>query len=174
MTLVTLFDENGQPVQVDLEDSQGQPQGQGQDRSNSEWAEKRRAEKEARDAKATNAALLRENTMLKAGIPVTDPAFQYFVKGYDGDITVEAIKAAATAAGFVDVPAGGAPAPTPPAGTVAGAKGEGADAGAVISQASQGAAGVDLHGAELLANTMETGGKEALLTVLRENGIPVV
>jgi hypothetical protein len=37
----------------------------------------------------------------EAGISLADPKLAYFVKGYDGELTVEAIQAAATEAGFL-------------------------------------------------------------------------
>lgn len=54
-------------------------------------------EREAADA----AAIRRENAMLKAGINPDDPKQRYFAKAYDGDLTPEAIKAEATAAGIL-------------------------------------------------------------------------
>lgn len=63
-----------------------------------------RADK-ARELEATNAAMARENAFLKAGInPEQDPRLGYFVRGYDGDLTSEAIKTAATEAGFLADP----------------------------------------------------------------------
>jgi hypothetical protein len=44
----------------------------------------------------------RELEFFKAGIPDT-PATRYFRKGYDGDLDVGAIRAAAAEAGFIDV-----------------------------------------------------------------------
>ena len=44
----------------------------------------------------------RELEFFKAGIPDT-PATRYFRKGYDGDLDVAAIRAAAAEAGFIDV-----------------------------------------------------------------------
>lgn len=47
------------------------------------------------------AAAERELAFAKAGLPLSDPKMGYFVKGYDGDLTPEAIKAAAEEAGFL-------------------------------------------------------------------------
>lgn len=55
-----------------------------------------------------NAAIARENAFLKAGINPDDKQLGYFVRGYDGDLNPEAIKAAATEAGFLST----TPAPT--------------------------------------------------------------
>lgn len=64
----------------------------------------------AREAEARAAAAERELAFAKAGLPLSDPKMDYFVKGYDGDLTPEVIRAAAEAAGFLstappDVPA---------------------------------------------------------------------
>ena len=52
-----------------------------------------------------NGSLKRENAFLKAGIPMDDPKMSYFVKGYDGELTGEAIRQAALDAGFIAPPA---------------------------------------------------------------------
>ena len=49
----------------------------------------------AEAAVAVANAATREIAFLKAGVNPEDPAARYFVKGYDGELTVEAIKAAA-------------------------------------------------------------------------------
>lgn len=43
----------------------------------------------------------RELVFLKAGINPDDPKAKYFVKGYDGEMTVEAIRAAAEEASYI-------------------------------------------------------------------------
>jgi len=43
----------------------------------------------------------RELTFVKAGINPDDPKAKYFVKGYDGELTVEAIKVAAEEASLI-------------------------------------------------------------------------
>lgn len=40
-----------------------------------------------------------------AGINTSDPKLAYFVRGYDGEMTADAIRAAAAEAGFIDAPA---------------------------------------------------------------------
>lgn len=51
--------------------------------------------KTLRETQQEAQAIKRELAMLKAGVPVDDPASKYFVKAYDGELTVEAIKQAA-------------------------------------------------------------------------------
>lgn len=43
----------------------------------------------------------RELVFLKAGINPDDPKAKYFVKGYDGELSVEAIRDAASESGFI-------------------------------------------------------------------------
>lgn len=82
----------------------------------------RKAEQEAKDnadkaGRADKAE--RELAFAKSGIDLSDTKMQYFIKGYEGDLTPEAITEAAKAAGFIteksqEQPAGqtdGAPAP---------------------------------------------------------------
>lgn len=50
---------------------------------------------------AEAAAVKRELAFVKAGVPLDNPATKYFVKAYDGDLTPEAIRAAAEEANFI-------------------------------------------------------------------------
>lgn len=64
-------------------------------------AELRKLRKEAEKARELEAKLAeaeRRETFALAGIPLDDPAARYFVKAYDGEMTPEAIKAAAVQA----------------------------------------------------------------------------
>jgi hypothetical protein len=47
-------------------------------------------------------ALEREVAFLKAGVNSDDPRAKWFYKGYDGELTADAIKAAAVEAGLVE------------------------------------------------------------------------
>jgi len=60
-------------------------------------ARMKQLEKEAEAAK-------RELTFVKAGIDPADPKFKYFLKGYDGDLTPEAIREAAAEAQLISTP----------------------------------------------------------------------
>lgn len=58
--------------------------------------------KQFRKANEELAQIKRENAFIKAGInPDTDPKLKYFMSGYDGEITAEAIRSAAETAGFL-------------------------------------------------------------------------
>lgn len=56
----------------------------------------KRLEKENKDLQTTK----RENAMLKAGIDTNSPVGKMFAKAYDGELDVDAIKAAATEVGL--------------------------------------------------------------------------
>jgi hypothetical protein len=63
--------------------------------------ELRKARKEAKETADLREQLVQQQRLLafaQAGIDANDPAAKYFVKGYDGDMDPEAIKAAAVAA----------------------------------------------------------------------------
>ena len=71
-------------------------------RTDQEWAELRRARKARDKALKELEGFKREKAFNKAGIDPDDPKFAYFVKGYEGDITPEAIRAEALKAGFLE------------------------------------------------------------------------
>jgi hypothetical protein len=48
--------------------------------------------------------LLRRDAFREAGVDLKDPKVGYFEKGYDGEITAEAIRKAAEEAGFIEPP----------------------------------------------------------------------
>lgn len=56
---------------------------------------------ELRQLKMEAETAKRELAFAKAGIPMDTPMAKYFVKGYDGELTPEAIRTAATEAGLV-------------------------------------------------------------------------
>ena len=109
--------------------------------------------------------LRRELAFAKAGLPMDDPKLKYFVKGYDGEMTAEAIREAAMDSGFL----------------ASQAQGEDpgmAAAGAAQERGMQAAAGVSYEGLSedaalaQLESAMEEGGIEAMLDVARQFGIP--
>lgn len=64
----------------------------------------RKKAKSADDAERRAAKAERELAFAKAGLDLGDPKVGYFVKGYDGELTPEAIRATAVELGFVAVP----------------------------------------------------------------------
>ncbi len=61
----------------------------------------RRAASKAKALEKERDALLRQQAFLRAGVNVDDPKMKYFVAGYDGEVTPEAIRKEATQAGFL-------------------------------------------------------------------------
>lgn len=57
--------------------------------------------KQATEALSRAEAAERKLAFAEAGITLNDPKLSYFVKGYDGEFTPEAIRQAATDAGFI-------------------------------------------------------------------------
>ena len=109
--------------------------------------------------------LKRELAFAKAGLALEDPKMKYFVKGYEGEMTAEAIREAALEAGFL-------------ASQQQGEDSNLAAAGAAQQRVMQAASGVGFEGlteeAALaqLESAMQEGGVEALLDVARQFGIP--
>lgn len=66
--------------------------------------ELREAAERGREARQEAEQLRRENAFLKAGIDPESPRAKYFVKGYDGELSAEAIKSEAQAAGIFEIP----------------------------------------------------------------------
>lgn len=64
------------------------------------------ASKQAKEAQAELEALRRKTAFMEAGIDPADKRMAYFVKGYDGEVNADAIKAQAVADGFLEAPAG--------------------------------------------------------------------
>ena len=95
------FDEN------DLNDPNGNEPDETQRQRDPVRAQIRRLEKRVKElepfeGRAGKAE--RQLEMVKAGIDLNDPKAKYFVSGYDGEITADAIKAAATEAGLIAAP----------------------------------------------------------------------
>ena len=118
---------------------------------------KKKLEQELADAK-------RELAFARAGIDVEDPKMRYFVRGYDGELTAAAVRAAAVEAGFL------ASAPDSQATAALQSAQERvmtASAGAAIEDSSEEAA------LSRMAAAMEEGGMPAMLDVARQYGIPI-
>lgn len=69
--------------------------------SQKDLRELRKKAKERDDLAAKVAQYERDIAFRDAGVNPTDPKAKYFVKGYDGELTADAIKAEATAAGIL-------------------------------------------------------------------------
>ena len=74
---------------------------QGQDPVRAHMRKLEKELKAERAARAEAEAAKRELAFVKAGEPLDNPVAKYFIKGYDGEITPEAIRAAAEEANLV-------------------------------------------------------------------------
>jgi hypothetical protein len=121
---------------------------------------KKKLEQELAEAK-------RQLAFAKAGIDIEDPKMKYFVRGYDGEMTAAAVKAAAAEAGFVQLSTGQADNP---------AQQMAASAQERVMQASSGAVAEDVSEESALMRMQEAmneGGMDAMLDVARQYGIPI-
>jgi len=152
------------------EDEYDEQEQQGE-RTPSEWAALRKEKKARREAEEQAQQASRELAFMKAGIDMEDPKAAYFVKGYDGDLTAEAVKAEAVRVGFLaEAPAEPAVTPETAEQRQAALAGQGA-----IQAAQQGA--TDLGGVPATAQLEDAygkGGEEAMLQAAEQLGIHVV
>lgn len=129
----------------------------------------RRAAQSAKKLKAENAKLMREIAFAKAGLPLSDPKMNYFIKGYDGELDAEAIREAAAQAGFISSQ-GDINAEQQAQQQVT------LEAQNRVMNASAGAFAEDASEAAALArmeSAMNEGGMDAMLDVVRQYGIPI-
>jgi len=129
----------------------------------------RRAANSSKKLKAELDSVKRELEFAKAGLPLDDPKMRYFVKGYEGDITAEAIRQAAAEAGFLSTQRTqqeAVPEPLAQAAEAAQTRMMAASAGAGVGDSSEASALAHLEQA------MAEGGVEALMEVARQYGIP--
>lgn len=128
----------------------------------------RRAANKSKKLEAELAELKRELAFAKAGLAMDDPKMKYFIKGYDGEMEADAIREAATDAGFIQAE----PDPQPQQQDFSG------DAAAQqrVMRASVGAMSEDVSEEAALARmeeAMREGGMSALLEVAQQYGIPI-
>jgi hypothetical protein len=140
------------------DDDQGEPE-----RTPREWADLRRARKAKDKAERELASLRRQMAFRDAGISPDDPKFSYFVKGYDGEVSAEAIRAEALKAGFLTEEK-----------VEEGSREEIAAAGR-ITDVAQGAVPAGYESADTiqLDEAFRTGGVEGMLQFLAQKGIPI-
>ena len=125
----------------------------------------RRAANKSKALERENSELRKRLAFVEAGISPTDPKLSYFVKGYDGEITAEAIRSAALEAGFIQAQQE----------QVSPQVEEAAFAQQRVMMASAGASQLDTTetaALQRLEEAMQQGGIEAMLDVARQYGIP--
>lgn len=129
----------------------------------------RRAAASSKKLKAENAKLQREIAFAKAGLPLSDPKMNYFIKGYDGELDAEAIREAAAQAGFISSQGDASVEQQAQQQVSLEAQNRvmSASAGAFVEDASEAAALARMEQA------MNEGGMEAMLDVVRQYGIPI-
>jgi len=88
------------PEPHDDDEPDGQPQRRDPVRAELRRLQKRVKELEPFQGRATTAE--RQLAIAKAGVKLDDPKAKYFLAGYDGELTTDAIKAAAVEVGLVD------------------------------------------------------------------------
>ena len=124
----------------------------------------------ARKLEAEMWEMHRELAFARSGLPLDDPALQYFIRGYDGDLDEDEILDAAAEAGFIefvddDDDDYDAPEYNPAM-----------DAQSRVMNAAAGGAAENTTEAAALARMQEAlheGGVEAFTAVAQEFGIPV-
>jgi hypothetical protein len=146
---------------LDLDDEQDQ-----QDERQESPRGLRRAANQSGKLKKENADLKRELAFAKAGIDLADPRMGYFVRGYDGDLEPQAIRAAASEAGFIAPPRQAQPDEN--AQQAAGAQQR---IGEALAGAPSAGGGVSVEAQ--MDEAFRTGGVEAMLDVVRQQGIPI-
>lgn len=150
------FDENGDPIEAPPA-----PEAH----TNAEWAALRREKRKGETAEARALAAEKDLAFMRAGIDTaTNPMAEYFVKGYDGEMTADAIKAKAIEVGLL-----AAPVPPPPDPV----KQESLAAAERISQGAQGGGSVTPVGTSALDEAFVQGGTEAMIEAARGMGIPI-
>lgn len=145
--------------------------GEGEDgpKTPSDFAWRRKQEKAVKDAQAEVDKVKRENAFIRAGIdPEAKGIASYFVKGYDGEITTEAIQAAAIEAGVLQA------APPGPEQQEALAAQQAAARVAGLSQGGEQAPAADEAAQSALEEAYTKGGLEGLAAALAAQGIQQV
>ena len=126
----------------------------------------RRAANKSKKLESELAEMRRELAFTKAGINPDDPKMKYFVRGYDGEMTADAVRQAALEAGFL---ASQASQDDQVQQRAAASQNRvmNAAAGAIMEDSSEEAAYARM------AAAMEEGGVDAMLDVTRQYGIPI-
>lgn len=129
----------------------------------------RAAANKAKRLEKENGELRRDLAFTQAGIDTNDPRLGYFAKGYEGELTAEAIKAEATKAGFLAPPA-----PTPEQQAEVQQQQQAQVGGDVIAAAAAGATPVNQQDPSAqLRQIAQEGGTDAVLNALRGAGVPI-
>jgi len=111
----------------------------------------------------------RELAFARSGLPLDDPALQYFIKGYDGELEEDEILDAAERAGFIEIVDDDDAEEHAPEYNPAG------EAQARVMNAAAGGRAENVTEAEALSrmqDALNEGGVEGFMAVAQEYGIP--
>jgi len=111
----------------------------------------------------------RELAFARSGLPLDDPALQYFIKGYDGELEADEILDAAERAGFIEIVDDDDDDQAAPEYNPAG------EAQARVMNAAAGGSAENVTEAAALSrmqDALNEGGVEGFLAVAQEYGIP--
>ena len=161
--MTTQYEDDFDLDQEETEQPQQQQQQEPQWRKNLE-----RKAKEAETAKAEAQAAKRELALLKAGIDLESPTGKLFAKAYDGEASVDAIKAAATEYGLIGTESAPAAAPTQAAPSVSNDE---LAAHQRIAQTSAGANNAGQYDPRDAVNSAES--VEEVLAILQKEGVEI-
>jgi hypothetical protein len=173
--MATLYDSEGNAFEVadELFDTPPAPPANDGPRTNSDFAALRKQTQATKAAEKVADTARREAAFLRAGIDpdAKEGIASYFVKGYEGDLTADAIRTAAAAAGVIQPP------PVTPEQQAQQVQ-QAADLGAAqrIAGAANAAQGYDQEMAvrQAMDDAYKAGGIEALTAVLQAQGVPRV
>ena len=111
------------------------------------------------EANARANAAERKALFFEAGLDPTDPRAKYFVKGYDGEMTVDEIKAEASEAGLIG--------DFKPADTIP------AEEKAALSRVDETAKSAESADEDFASKIALAASEEEVLAILRESGSPL-
>lgn len=162
MAVRRLYDEaTGEYLDVELPDEQPL--------TNQEAGAVRKARADKEKAEADLALQRKENAFLRLGLDLDKPQVADFFRAYDGDLSTDALKAAATARGYLGQPE---PEPVPDSGSPDPDQAA-HQAAQRIASASMGAT-PDLRSDQVkMAEAFQAGGADAVKDFLRERGMLV-
>lgn len=165
------YDEYGE--EIDNEEPGENPQDQ---RTDAEWAALRREKKKNTDMQKAMDLMARERAFEKVGLDMNVPILAMFAKGYEGELTKDAIEAAARASGLV-VSDSAPSADTAPADNPVSEEQRDLGAQQRINSANAGSNLNDMNphqrAAIALTEAYESGGQGAMIAKAMELGMPI-
>lgn len=169
------YNEDGEPDPRGIYDADGEEIDEAaltKDNNRQAFAQRRESSENKR-LKEELATLQRERAFEKAGIDPADKKFSYFIKGYEGDLTADAVKAAAIEVGLMEAaPAAPDPATEGQNPEVLGAQQQIVNAATGATTPATGLQGLAQEQLDAF-NSGSGNNTAALLDVLRKQGLPI-